>query len=43
MLLNIGFGITVIAAFLLLLIAWGASWYGDHLASAATVNGTTIT
>jgi parvulin-like peptidyl-prolyl isomerase len=43
MLLNLGFGITVIAALLLLLIAWGASWYGDHLASAATVNGASIT
>ena len=43
MLLNLGFGITVVAALVLLVVAWGASWYGDHLASAATVNGTTIT
>ncbi len=35
MLLNIGFGLTVVAALLLLLIAWGVSWYGDHLARAA--------
>ena len=43
MLLNIGFGLTIVAALLLLLIAWGASWYNDHLAAAGTVNGTTIT
>ncbi len=43
LLLNLGFGITVVAALLLLLIAWGASWYGDHLASAASVNGASIT
>ena len=43
MLLNIGFGITIIAALLLLVIAFAASWYDEHLASAATVNGQTIT
>ena len=42
MLLNLGFGITIIAALLLLFIAWGASYYNDHLASAATVNGQSI-
>ena len=42
MLLNLGFGITIIAALLLLLIAWGASYYNDHLAAAATVNGQSI-
>lgn len=42
LLMNIGFGLTVIAALLLLAIAAGASWYGDHLAAAATVNGQTI-
>jgi peptidyl-prolyl cis-trans isomerase C len=41
-LLNVGFGLTVVAALLLLLIAFGLSWYGDHLASAATVNGQSI-
>ena len=41
-LLNVGFGLTVVAALLLLVIAFGISWYGDHLASAATVNGTSI-
>ncbi len=43
MMLNIGFGLTILAALLLLLVAWGVSWYGDHLAAAATVNGQTIT
>ncbi len=43
MLLNIGFGLTVIAAILLLLLAWGVSWYGDHLVAAGSVNGTSIT
>ncbi len=42
MLLNIGFGLTVIAALLLLVLAFGVSWYNDHLAAAATVNGETI-
>ena len=43
MLLNIGFGLTIVAALLLLAIAGGTAWYGDHLAAAATVNGQTIT
>ncbi len=43
MLLNIGFGLTVVAALLLLLVAWGVGWYGDHLSAAASVNGQTIT
>jgi parvulin-like peptidyl-prolyl isomerase len=43
MLLNIGFGLTIVAALLLLLVAWGVSWYSDHLSAAATVNGQTIT
>jgi parvulin-like peptidyl-prolyl isomerase len=43
MLLNIGFGLTVIIALLLLALAFGVSWYNDHLAAAATVNGDTIT
>src|SRR5262249_22165695 len=42
MLLNLGFVVTIVAALLLLIVAWGVSWYGDHLASAATVNGTSI-
>jgi parvulin-like peptidyl-prolyl isomerase len=43
MLLNIGFGVTIVAALLLLVIAFAASWYDEHLAAAATVNGETIT
>ena len=43
MLLNIGFAVTVVVPSLLLLVAFGVSWYGDHLASAGSVNGQTIT
>jgi parvulin-like peptidyl-prolyl isomerase len=43
MYLNIGFGLTIVVAILLLVIAWGASWYGDHLAQAGSVSGETIT
>jgi len=32
MLLNIGFGVTIVAALLLLVIAFAASWYDDNLA-----------
>jgi parvulin-like peptidyl-prolyl isomerase len=42
MLLNVGFGITIVAALLLLLVAAGISWYGDHLSSAGSVNGESI-
>lgn len=40
--MNVGFGLTVVAALLLLVIAYGASWYSDHLSAAATVNGQSI-
>ena len=43
MLLNIGFAVTVVVAVVLLLVAFGFSWYSDHLASAGSVNGQTIT
>ena len=43
MLLNIGFGVTVVVAVVLLLVAFGVSWYSDHLAAAGSVNGQTIT
>ena len=43
MLLNIGFAVTVVVAVVLLLVAFGVSWYNDHLASAGSVNGQTIT
>ena len=42
MLLNIGFGVTIVAALLLLVIAAGVTWYGDHLSAAGSVNGDTI-
>lgn len=43
MLLNVGFGLTVIVALLLLALAFGVKWYDDHLAAAASVNGKSIT
>ena len=43
MLMNIGFGLTIVVALLLLAVAGGAAWYGDHLAAAAEVNGQSIT
>lgn len=42
MLLNVGFGVIVVASILLLAVAAGASWYSEHLAEAASVNGKTI-
>jgi len=41
--MNIGFGIAVVVAVLILVIVGGTTWYGDHLAAAATVDGQTIT
>ena len=40
---NLAFGLIVLAAFLILAAAAGASYYGDHLAAVATVNGHAIT
>jgi len=40
--LNIGFGLIVLLAVLILAAAAGASYYGEHFASVATVNGETI-
>ncbi|MDA8238074.1 MAG: peptidylprolyl isomerase [Chloroflexi bacterium] len=40
---NLGFGAVVAVAVLLLVGAGAASWYGDHLAAVAIVNGETIT
>jgi parvulin-like peptidyl-prolyl isomerase len=40
---NIGFGIVVAVAVLLLVGAGAASWYDQHLAAVARVNGETIT
>jgi parvulin-like peptidyl-prolyl isomerase len=41
-LMNLGFGLTILLALLLLAIAGGVSWYGGHLAAAAKVNDQTI-
>ena len=41
--MNLGFGITVVVAVLILVIVGATSWYGAHLAAAATVDGQTIT
>jgi parvulin-like peptidyl-prolyl isomerase len=40
---NLAFGITVVVAILILVAVLATSWYGTHLAAAATVNGQTIT
>jgi parvulin-like peptidyl-prolyl isomerase len=40
---NLAFGLIVVAAFGILAAAAGASYYGDHLAAVATVDGHTIT
>jgi parvulin-like peptidyl-prolyl isomerase len=40
--LNIGFGVVVVVALLILAGAGFASWYGDHLAALASVNGQSI-
>ncbi len=41
--LNIGFGLVVIAAVLILVIAGAFSWYDEHLSSVGSVNGQAIT
>jgi PPIC-type PPIASE domain. len=40
---NIGFGIVVAAAVLILLIAAGLSWYNDHLSPVGSIDGQSIT
>ena len=42
MLLNVGFGVVIAAALVLLLVAVGVSWYNDHLSSVGSVNGQSI-
>ncbi len=42
MLLNVGFGITIVAALLLLLVAVAVGYYNDHLSEAGSVNGQSI-
>ena len=41
--MNVGFGLAVVAAILILVTVGVTTWYGDHLAAAATVDGQTIT
>jgi len=41
--LNVGFGLVVLAAVLILVITVAASWYDEHLAPVAAVNGDSIT
>lgn len=41
--LNIGFGLVVAAAVVILLIAVGLAWYNDHLSPVGSVNGRSIT
>jgi len=41
--LNLGFGLVVLAAILILVITVAATWYDDHLAPVAAVNGENIT
>ncbi len=43
LLTNVGFGLVVVAAVVILIATAVASWYGDHLATVGSVNGTTIT
>ena len=42
-LLNLGFGLVVLAAVLILVVTVAATWYDDHLAPVAAVNGENIT
>ena len=41
--LNIGFGVVVVTAIVVLLIAAGLSWYDQHLKPVGSVNGQSIT
>ena len=41
--LNIGFGLVVLAAVLILVIAGAVTWYSDHLSSVGSVDGESIT
>jgi parvulin-like peptidyl-prolyl isomerase len=42
-LMNVGFGIAIVAALLTLVIAGGVNWYSSHLAPAIKVDNTTLT
>ena len=41
--LNIGFGLVVVAAVLILVIAGAVTWYNEHLSSVGSVDGQSIT
>jgi len=41
--MNVGFGLAVVIAVLILVVVGATTWYGQHLAAAATVDGQTIT
>jgi parvulin-like peptidyl-prolyl isomerase len=41
--MNLGFGLVVVVAVVILLVAGGLTWYNDHLASVGSVNGQSIT
>ena len=41
--MNIGFGIVVVVAIVILLIAAGLTWYNEHLAPVGSVDGQSIT
>jgi parvulin-like peptidyl-prolyl isomerase len=41
--MNLGFGLVVVIAVVILLVAAGLTWYNDHLASVGSVNGKSIT
>jgi len=41
--MNVGFGLAVVIAVLILVAVAGTTWYGQHLAAAATIDGQTIT
>ena len=41
--LNVGFGVVVSAAVLILVIAGAITWYDDHLASVGSIDGQSIT
>ncbi len=43
LLMNVGFGVVVLVALLILAGAIAASWYEDHLAPLAVVNGQSVT
>jgi parvulin-like peptidyl-prolyl isomerase len=42
MLMNLGFGLAIVAALLTLVIAGAVGWYGGHLAPAVKVNAVTL-